>query len=123
LTKFISCVLAVVLLAMILFGLSWQIGSTESRQCKASGGLWFDNTNVCIAADCYVSKTCGVRAGPALNCKDLRFGDSIGRTYFLLGQPQSVDGNKHVWHTSKGSSDAFSVEIADGRIVSLACPA
>jgi hypothetical protein len=89
--------------------------------CTKSGGLWFSGTKVCIAPNCYESKTCGVRSSPGLDCRKLRLGDSIDRAYFVLGEPSQKRGDELTWPLGKSENTVIIVGFSGDKISRLNC--
>ena len=113
--------IAVIVVVVIASGAGAAVmrPGTYELLCESIGGKWGSNGNTCVTRLCFKNGTCGYWANPAARCGRLRADDPISEVYFQLGEPDQVDGNRHMWHERKGPSVMAVIE--DGKLTSLAC--
>jgi hypothetical protein len=92
---------------------------TYGLLCESVGGKWASNHNTCVTRLCFKNRTCGYWANPDVRCNRLKADDPISEVYFQLGQPDQVDGSRHIWLERKGPGVVAMIE--DEKLVSLAC--
>lgn len=85
--------------------------------CEFFDFKWASVERRCVLPVCRALGNCGHWASPATRCDRLRPGDSLGRLWFQLGEPDRTDAT-HAWYSGGKAGRPFVVALEEEQVVS-----
>lgn len=114
------------ILILFLLGCSGIIFYTKSG-CVAIDGRWTPKGGIagtCVTPLCHYAGSCGNWLQPKIACEEIGKDLAYAQLHFLLGEPNTIDGNQYRWTFGKGGGETtVRAQVEDGTVTHIECPA